>query len=297
MTRILMAGVAVADFVFKVAEMPRKAEKYRALDAFVNSGGNASNAAVAAVRLGASVTLAARLGADPVGGIILSSLEARGVDTSLVRRFSGGRSSFSSVYLDPQGERQIMNFRGTGLGEDASWLDCSEPFDAMLADNRWTPITERAIAIARKAGRPAIVDAEAPFDAQSVAGATHIAFSAQGFADFAGPGEIGKALPDAARSLGAWIAVTDGANGTWHVDNGRPVNTPAYRVEAVDTLGAGDTWHAAFALLLAEGKTEADAVRFANAAGALKCTREGGVDGAPTRGEVEKFMRETDPCN
>ncbi|MFZ1814346.1 MAG: PfkB family carbohydrate kinase [Rhizobiaceae bacterium] len=297
MTRILMAGVAVADFIFKVAEMPDRAEKYRALDAFVTSGGNAANSAVAGARMGAEVLLAARLGDDPVGDIILSKLNAHGVDTRLVHRFAAGRSSFSSIYIDAEGERQIMNFRGSGLGEDASWLEFDGHFDAVLADNRWPPITLRAIAMAQSAARPSIIDAEAPFDPASVKGATHVAFSAQGFADFAGPGEISPLLPSAARQLGTWVAVTDGANGTWHVDGDEVVHTPAFKVDVVDTLGAGDTWHATLALYLAEGASEADAVRQANAAGALKCTRTGGVDGAPTRREIEQFIKEAERCN
>ena len=67
---------------------------------------------------------------------------------------------------------------------------------------------------------------------------------------------------------------------------------PGYRVEAVDTLGAGDVWHGAFALKLAEGATETDAIRFASAVAAIKCTRRGGRAGTPTRAETEHFMKE-----
>jgi sulfofructose kinase len=59
---------------------------------------------------------------------------------------------------------------------------------------------------------------------------------------------------------------------------------------AVDTLGAGDTWHGAFAVALADGLSEDEAVRFASAAAALKCTRFGGRDGAPSRREVDRFL-------
>jgi sulfofructose kinase len=65
---------------------------------------------------------------------------------------------------------------------------------------------------------------------------------------------------------------------------------PAFAVEAVDTLGAGDTFHGAFALALAEGRDIQAAMRFAAAAAAIKCTRFGGIEGAPLRGEVEAFL-------
>jgi sulfofructose kinase len=67
---------------------------------------------------------------------------------------------------------------------------------------------------------------------------------------------------------------------------------PAFSVEALDTLGAGDTWHGAFALGLAEGMGEHAAIRFASAAAALKCTRFGGREGMPRREEVERRLAE-----
>jgi len=65
---------------------------------------------------------------------------------------------------------------------------------------------------------------------------------------------------------------------------------PAFAVPVVDTLAAGDVFHGAFALELARGKAAADALRFAAAAAAIKCTRPGGRGGSPSRDEVEKFL-------
>ncbi|HEX8374847.1 MAG TPA: PfkB family carbohydrate kinase, partial [Geminicoccaceae bacterium] len=94
-------------------------------------------------------------------------------------------------------------------------------------------------------------------------------------------------------SPAAWLAVTAGAEGVFWLDGDAKVgHLPGHPVAAVDTLGAGDIFHAAFALALAEGRGEAEAMRFGNAAAALKCARPGGGAGAPTRGEVETFLRE-----
>ena len=84
------------------------------------------------------------------------------------------------------------------------------------------------------------------------------------------------------------FAVTDGAEGVLMADGSR---LPARQVQVVDTLGAGDVWHGAFALRLAEGSAEGEAVAFANAAAALKCTRAGGRLGTPSRDETERFMQ------
>lgn len=292
MTRILVAGVAVADFVFQVAEMPDRPEKYRAENAIITGGGNAANAAVAISRQGGEALLAARLGDDPIGDIILSGLQADGVDTTLVTRTTGALSSFSSIYVDAAGERQIVSFRGRGLPEDADWLDAAPQVDAVLADNRRASLVRKAMALARARGVPAIVDAEAPVDGEALQGASHIAFSKQGLRMLVHEDDPDRALHAAARLLPAWLCVTDGANGVTWLAEGRTGHVPAFPVAAVDTLGAGDIWHGVFALRLAEGAGEVEAIRYANAAAALKCLTHGGRDGAPTRDVTRRFLED-----
>ena len=295
MARILVIGVAVEDFVFQVEALPSEARKYRATDAQVTGGGCAANAAVAIARLGGKAVLGARLGSDHLGDIILSDLARDGVDTDLVQRTEGARSSFNSVYVDTGGERQIMNYRGSGLGNDTSWIAKAPPVDAVLADTRWTDGAMAALALARDRGVPAIVDAEAPMDERVLEMASHVAFSRDGLLSFASGSDIPAALSDAAARLDAWVCVTDGENGAWYFTAGGTVHVPAFGVDVKDTLGAGDVWHGAFALALAEGSAAPEAVLFANAVAALKCTEFGGRNGTPTRGEVENFLKEKSP--
>jgi sulfofructose kinase len=79
------------------------------------------------------------------------------------------------------------------------------------------------------------------------------------------------------------------------VGNGRLSHHPAFRVAVIDTLGAGDVWHGAFALALAERREEAAAVRFASAAAALKVQRFGGRTGTPRRDELDAFLERNNP--
>ena len=297
MVRVLVAGVAVADFVFQVNEMPSKPEKYRANDAIVAGGGNAANAAVAIARQGGEAMLAARLGDDPVGDLILAGVAGEGVDTSLVRRAPGGASSFSSIYVDAAGERQIMNFRGRGLDQTADWLTGLHGAGAVLADNRWEPLTVKAMALAKAAGVPGIIDAEAPIDPDALVGASHIAFAMQGLTAYAPGAAPADALRLARERTGAWVCVTDGPAGAVCFDGVSMEHVPAIPVTAVDTLGAGDIWHGAFALLLAEGATELRAMIHANAAATLKCLSFGGRDGCPDRAATELFLKENEQCN
>ena len=152
------------------------------------------------------------------------------------------------------------------------------------------PLTRKAIEIANSRNVPVVVDAETPFDADVVRHATHVAFSFQGIRNFTGLEEAGSALVAASEKLGTWVSFTDGKNGTYFLENGVPVNIPAVAVEVVDTLGAGDVWHAAFTLTLAEGQAPRRAIIFANAAATVKCTRSGGRMDWPTRAEVERFL-------
>src|SRR5262249_31953636 len=113
----------------------------------------------------------------------------------------------------------------------------------------------------------------------------------QGLRDYAGHDEIERGLRQAAAETGAWVCVTDGENGVTWLKDGELGHVPAFRVEVVDTLAAGDVWHGAFALCLGAGMGEVAAIRFANAVAAIKCTRLGGRAGVPNRADAESFIR------
>lgn len=292
MAAVLVVGVAVIDFVFAVESLPDRPTKYRAQTAEIVGGGCAANAAVAVARLGGRATLGARLGQDGIGDMIVEGLRQDGVDCRLVQRSQGARSSFSSVYVDAAGERQIVNFRGENLVTSTDWLAAARPADAVLADTRWGDGAIRALALAAEWGVPGVVDAEAPMDAAVLAGASHVAFSRDGLTDFTGETSVEAGLRAADKALPGWVCVTDGAAGTYHFEGGQLIQSAAPRVVVRDTLAAGDIWHGAFALALAEGRDERTAIRFANVAAALKCTTLGGRAGCPDRAAVETRMKE-----
>lgn len=296
MTKILLTGVAVIDFVLSLDKFPVAPQKYRARDAMVVGGGCAANAAVAVARLGGDAQIAVRLGQDPIGDMIVTGLEAEGVDCRLARRFPGGRSSFSSVFVDAAGERQIVNFRDESLSFDGGWLEEMIPhdFDAALADTRWPQGANVLMAAAKALSLPGVVDAEAPLEncGEALRLASHVAFSAQGLREFTGCGDLIAGLAKASQACGGFVCVTDGANGVTYLERGEKRTVPAFPVDPVDTLGAGDVWHGAFTLALGEGKNEHDAIRFANAVAAIKCTRFGGRAGIPDRATVENYLKE-----
>jgi sulfofructose kinase len=226
--------------------------------------------------------------------MISSELLAHGVDCGNLRRCPGCSSSASAVIVDARGERMIVNHLDPALPADPSWLPAAERVGAaaVLADTRWPEGALAALRAAREAGLPAVLDADRPIpsDGELLRAATHVAFSADALADYTGVADPARGLERAASELTGWCGVTVGRDGVLAQAGGELRHYPGFDVPVVDTLGAGDVWHGAFALALAEGRDEAAAVRFASAAAALKVQRKGGRSGAPTRAELDSFL-------
>ncbi len=294
MASILCAGVVTMDLVFRVAEPIVAPVKYRASDSSLTSGGCALNAAAAVARLGGAAHLAGAIGTDAFGDLLVAEIGAEGVETGLLTRVAGAPTARSAVIVGPDGGRTIVNHRDPRLFDAEPSLPAPFPFDAALADTRWPRGAARVLAAARAAGRPAVLDAEAPVaeagDALRVA--SHVAFSEQGLADWAGTGDQGAALARAVTELKAWVCVTRGPDPVLVHDGTAVAEVPAFAVDVVDTLGAGDVWHGAFALFLAEGFAEAEAVRRASAVAALKSSTFGGRGALPDRNRLDRFLKE-----
>ncbi len=294
MKRVLCVGHAVQDFVFGVPALPSEANKYRAESLVSVGGGPAATAAVAIVGLGGLSTLACRLGTDPVAATIRAELETYGVDCRYLRLFPGCVSSLSAVMVDRAGERMIVNFVDPHMPASPDWLAEIDfgAYDAVLADVRWPEGSAFALQQARQRGMPAVLDADVPLKRGDslLAHATHIAFSETGLRDYSGIDDPETALVQVQRVTGVWCCVTLGALGVCFTGAASIEREPAYRVEVRDTLGAGDVWHGAFALALAEGRNETQAIRAASAAAAIKVQRLGGRAGVPSRQERDHLL-------
>ncbi len=285
-------GCATMDYIFSLREMPHAPLKFRAREFKAVGGGNAATAAVAIARLGGRAHLIARLGDDLIGDAILRELEGHGVDTSLVHRFPGCASSLSSILIDETGERLIVSYFDAKISHETGWLpQIPAGIDAVLADAHWPAGDLELFRRAAAGGVPTILDADMPTCAPDLIRASDVAaFSAAGLKAATGVPTIAGGLQAAARIGSGVMLATDGAAGVFWLQAGELRHCPAYPVEAVDTLGAGDVFHGALALALAEGQAMGEAVAFASAAAAIKVTRFGGRLGAPTRDEVERLL-------
>ena len=298
---MLCTGIAVLDAVFGVDQFPVPQAKTQASAFMIVSGGCAANAAVAIARLGGRARFAGPLGgpagAEAIGDRILAALAGENVDCTACPRVPGVPSAMSAICIDPRGERAIVNYRDDRLAvarpEDPSGLVATAA--AVLADNRFPefvlPICEAAAA----RGIPVVLDADKPTRATDILLriASHVVFSAEGLRATAGTDDLAAGLERIAATSHAFLAATDGPEGVyWRLPGtrGEGRRMAAFPIQAIDTLAAGDVFHGAFVLGLAEGQPEIAAMRFAAAAAAIKCTRFGGITGAPRRGEVEAFM-------
>jgi sugar/nucleoside kinase (ribokinase family) len=295
---ILCAGVAVLDEVFRVERFAAPQTKTRATEFAAVVGGCSANAAIAIARLGGRARLVAALGApgDPVSERMLAGLTADGVDCSAVVRIPDTSAALSSIQVDPRGDRVIVSQCDQRLYaatvDDPAALVARA--DAVLADN-WRPsLAIPVCAAAHAAGLPLVVDADGVL-AQTdplLRFATHVIFSADALRGTSGLDDLSLALPRLRTRTRAFLAVTDGANDILWLDGTTVQRLPVFPVDAIDTLAAGDVFHGAFALALAEGRSEPKALRFAAAAAALKCTRRTGGAGAPMRAEVDALLAE-----
>ena len=237
---------------------------------------------------------AAPAGVDSIGDRILADLAREGVDATHCVRVPGATSPISAITVDASGERLIVNHRDERLAgasvadPDALVWDC----DALLADNRFAQFVLPLCRAARARGIPVLLDGDRPTAStdELLTVCTHVVFAADGLRATTGCDELERGLRLIAERTDAFLAVTDGANGVLWLARGLLQQFPAYGVEAVDTLGCGDVFHGAFVLGLAEGQSEPQALAFATAAAGIKCTRFGGIAGAPTRVEVAAWL-------
>jgi sulfofructose kinase len=301
--KLLSVGALTLDTILRVETLPVHQGKFIASDGVQIASGMATSAACAAHRLGAEVSLWASAGDDPVGDQLIAGIEAEGVDCSYVRRVSGARSALASILVDAHGERIIVPFYDSLAQADPKALPFTDitAFDAVLVDVRWLGAAVLALKAARAIGRPAILDADtAPLAVleQLLPLASHIVASEPAVRIICGQAlDLQTACTDLASRTDAFVAVTGGAAGTWWFDRaaGSSRHVAAPKIRAVDTLAAGDVFHGAFAVGLAEAMPVELALRFASAAAALKCLRFGGRLGAPDRTETLAMVAATWP--
>jgi sugar/nucleoside kinase (ribokinase family) len=292
MATVVCCGAATLDTLFRVARLPTGPGKILPTAVLEVAHGMATSAAAAIARLGGRARLFARVGDDAGGRRFVDELTAEGVDCRFVRRVPGVRSPICTVLVDDAGERLVVPYYDPALGRETGWLPLGEvgAADAALVDVRWPEGAAAVLDAARAAGIPAVLDADVgPSDVvlSLAARASHAVFSEPSALAVTAAPSVPEALLRLAERLHGFVAVTAGPEGCFWLEEGAIAQLRPPAVVAVDTLAAGDVFHGAFALALAEGAGVRRAMAFANVAAALKCRSFGGRLGAPGRAEVD----------
>jgi len=295
---ILCIGMPVRDLTFRVSGVPARGSKENASHFEEICGGNALNAAIGIVRLGGRASICGPMGdaRETTSRYIFEQMAREAIDTGHLVHMPGLVTPISAIMIDPSGERTIVTFRDPELWKvtlspsETLLHDCA----AILTESRCAAFCTDLCAEACRRGIPVIVDVDRAMSLREglLTASTHLIFSSEPLQETAGVADDGAALRKIARLTSSFLAGTRGPRGTiWLDEQGQLQETPAVPVHTVDTLGAGDVFHGAFALAITENQELRQALRFASAAAALKCTRFGGAFAAPQRAEVEELLR------
>jgi ribokinase/sulfofructose kinase len=297
---LAVAGVD-ADLVLTVDRLPSFDEKVIGRLVGRLPGGPAANSACAASRLGLRVAALATVGDDEAAQIIIDGYTQFGVDTTLVEVAPDATSPFTVILIDPTGEKAIVVVPGTPpryrMDRVEQALRQARTMYMMPGDR--AQFLELA-GQARACGAEVMIDVESTvgFDPAALAQLLSVvdiaSFNRDGFIAATGT----QPTPEAARRLLDYgphtVVVTMGAQGALAATADQVAEWPGYRVDVVDTTGAGDTFNAAFRCATFDGLALEQRLRFANAAAALSVTSIGPRGHLPTRQGIEQFLSQQD---
>lgn len=281
--KILMVGSANLDLVAACENLPAPGETVTGASYAEYPGGKGANQALAARRLGADVSMIARVGADANAEKALALLRADGVDLSRVVEDENAPTGVALIAVDADGENTIVVASGANAILGPRDVAGAGPADAVLCQLE-VPLSAVEAASSIESGLFAINLAPAmPVPAELLERAD-LLIANEAEAEFYG---------DALYRGGGLVAVTLGREGAILYRKGREVaRMPVYAVPVIDTVGAGDTFCSALAVALAEGMEDGAALRFASGAAALAVTKEGAQPSLPWRDEVEEFLKD-----
>jgi sulfofructose kinase len=260
--RILCIGIPVRDLTFRIQELPSRGFKVSASHFEEIAGGNALNAAIGIVRLGGRASMCGPMGdsRETTSRYIFDRLAHEGIDTKHIIHMPGLVTPISNIMIDPSGERTIVTFRDPELwkvrlpGAGALLDDCA----AVLIESRCAEFSTDLCAEARRRNIPVVVDVDRTMSLREglLTASSHLVFSSEALQSTAGVADDAEALKKISKLTPSFLAGTRGAQGTlWLDEHHNLQQTPAFPVHTVDTLGAGDVFHGAFAVGITEART------------------------------------------
>ncbi|GAA3700984.1 ribokinase [Oceanisphaera sediminis] len=298
---LTVVGSINIDHVIRLPQFPRPGETLTGSDYRIVPGGKGANQAVAAARAGAATRFIACVGDDALARSLVEGFAADGIDVSAIDRMTGINTGVALIQVNGEGENTIslaagangrltpeqLNRHSAGLSCEQLLLQLEIPLDTNIA----------AAGQAKAQGARVVLN---PAPAQALPDAllslvdliTPNETEAERLTGIAVHDDAGAAA--AARVLHAkgiaTVIITLGARGVWLSEQGQGRVIPGFKVEAVDTTAAGDTFNGALLAALQQQQPLEQAVRFAQAAAALSVTRPGAQTSIPDKTEITALL-------
>jgi ribokinase len=304
---VLVLGGTNMDFIFDLPVVAGRGETREGTNFYTAPGGKGANQAVAAARIlegRIPVELAGLLGEDRFSEEMRAGLEAHGVGARRLGTAEGAHCGVAAILIDAAGENSVNAVYGANLLVDEALASdaCGilEPGSVLLVQQE-IPLgsTELAMRLARERGATVVLDPAPTRDeaVHLIALATIVTPNEHEAADLVGHAVTDPASArEAARALrkrGAPTAIiTLASQGAWVEADGISEHVPAFEVDPLASVGAGDAFNGGLAAGLALGLDLLDAVRLANATAAISVTRPGAQEAMPARAEVEALLAE-----
>lgn len=280
-------GQCCLDYIAQIKAYPPPDVKWEFTDMIIQGGGPVATALVALARWGLSCAFAGVLGDDRFGKIIKSSLDEEGIDTTGIVIRKRSVSQFAFIVAEPGiGRRTIFWRRPTGRPPSSEEINYRklERAKVLHTDGNFGEAPLAACTVARKAGVQVVVDADSFYEGMiDLARLSHHFIASENFAAaFLGKDDPIEACRKIAKLGPQVVGVTLGPRGYVALADGRVIEKPAYPVEAVDTTGCGDVFHAGFIYGLIQGWDFEKCFDFAAWSAAMVSLQMGGRSGIPS---------------
>lgn len=302
--KLVVLGSINADHILNIEQFPRPGETVIGKQYKVAFGGKGANQAVAAGRSGADIAFIACVGADDIGERIRRQLATDRIDTQPIEAIADNTTGVALIFVNAEGENVIGIDAGANaavtpdylaryqqkiIDAEALLMQLESPLETVMAAARLAKQHQTQVILNPAPARElpdellATIDMITPNETEAQR-LTGIAVN-----DDNDAARAAQALHD--KGI-ATVIITLGSRGVWLSENGNGKLVPGFKVKAVDTIAAGDTFNGALVTALLEGKIMADAVRFAHAAAAIAVTRPGAQPSVPWREEIDAFLQQ-----
>ncbi|WP_193014934.1 ribokinase [Proteus sp. FME41] len=302
--RLAVLGSINVDHIMNISQFPKPGETIIGHQYKIAFGGKGANQAVACGRSGADITFIACVGDDAIGSEIISQLKTDKIHIDAISIIPQTPTGVAMILVNEQGENVISIVAGANSALTPTYFKqyhtVVEHADALLMQLESPLDTVFEAAKLAKSHHTKVILNPAP--------AQPLSDEFLSFIDVITPNETeaeiltGVSVHDEAGAANAanilhskgikHVLITLGSRGVWFSEQGNGMIIPGFRVEAVDTIAAGDTFNGAFVTAMLEGKPSIEAIRFAHAAAALAVTRHGAQSSVPWRHEIESFLAE-----